>query len=305
MLHDLTFQSSPMEKIGIVGRTGAGKSTVALALFRMMECAEGNIVIDGQDISLIGTHDLRSRVGIIPQDPVLFEGTIRSNLDPFKAFPDDALWRTLQQVHLHDAVSALPNKLDALVETNGENWSVGQRQLICIGRALLKHCKLLVLDEATAAVDLETDSLIQETIRENFQDCTILTIAHRLNTIIDSDRVMVLDRGRIMEFDHPAILLSHEGERAIFRSMVEKMGPAAFARLSMIANQDLMKRQNNNNNHNNSNKDSNIFHHNNIQINIHDNNPHNNKTDQDTVRENIVEGIIEKKDINDVSIGEA
>eukprot|EP00026_Physarum_polycephalum_P000482 Phypoly_transcript_00483.p1 GENE.Phypoly_transcript_00483~~Phypoly_transcript_00483.p1 ORF type:complete len:1415 (-),score=265.79 Phypoly_transcript_00483:241-4485(-) len=261
VLHDLTFETLPMEKIGIVGRTGAGKSTVALALFRMMECAHGHIIIDGQDISLIGTHDLRARVGIIPQDPVLFEGTVRSNLDPFGTYPDDAIWRTLQQVHLHEAVAALPNKLDALVEANGENWSVGQRQLICIGRALLKHCKLLVLDEATAAVDLETDSLIQETIRENFHDCTILTIAHRLNTIIDSDRVMVLDKGKIIEFDHPAILLESTSENAIFRSMVAKMGPAAFARLSGIANEALMKKHQNNHdiqhNTNNTNNNSN------------------------------------------------
>ncbi|OQV17409.1 Multidrug resistance-associated protein 1 [Hypsibius exemplaris] len=194
------------EKIGIVGRTGAGKSSLTLALFRIIEAAGGSIVIDGVKISSMGLHDVRSRITIIPQDPVLFSGTLRLNLDPFKVYSDEEVWRALENAHLKSFVSSLPDGLEHSVAEGGENLSVGQRQLICLARALLRKTKILVLDEATAAIDLETDDLIQATIREKFSDCTILTIAHRLNTIMDSTRIMVLDQGRIKEFDAPTVL---------------------------------------------------------------------------------------------------
>ncbi|EDV19525.1 uncharacterized protein TRIADDRAFT_51152 [Trichoplax adhaerens] len=196
------------EKIGIVGRTGAGKSSLTLALFRILEAAEGNISIDGIDISTIGLHDLRSRLTIIPQDPVLFAGTIRMNLDPFDIFTDEEVWYALECAHLKGFVVGLDKKLDNEVAEGGENLSAGQRQLICLARALLRKTKVLILDEATAAVDMETDDLIQATIRTQFANCTVLTIAHRLNTIMDSTRVLVLDAGRIIEFDTPSVLMS-------------------------------------------------------------------------------------------------
>ncbi|OTF78883.1 hypothetical protein BLA29_003395 [Euroglyphus maynei] len=200
-------------KVGIVGRTGAGKSTLTLALFRLLESSSGKIVIDDIDISLIGLHELRSKLSIIPQDPVLFSGTIRSNLDPFDIQSDEQLWRALEHSHLKQYVSGLESGLDYPVAENGENLSVGQRQLICLARALLRKTKILILDEATAAIDLETDSLIQQTIRKEFADCTILTIAHRLNTIIDSNRVLVLDKGRVVEYDSPRKLLADRRSR--------------------------------------------------------------------------------------------
>ncbi|OWA52394.1 Multidrug resistance-associated protein 1 [Hypsibius exemplaris] len=207
VLRGITCHIKGGDKIGIVGRTGAGKSSLTLALFRLIEGTGGSIVLDNIDISTIGLHDLRSRLTIIPQDPVLFSGTLRLNLDPFAVYTDENVWHALENAHLKRFVSSLPNGLSHMVAEGGDNLSVGQRQLICLARALLRKTKLLILDEATAAVDLETDTLIQATIREKFADCTVLTIAHRLNTILDSTRVMVLDQGLIKEFDTPAQLL--------------------------------------------------------------------------------------------------
>ncbi|XP_077999979.1 multidrug resistance-associated protein 1-like [Glandiceps talaboti] len=224
VIKDINLTIKPGEKVGIVGRTGAGKSSLTLALFRLIEAAGGSILIDGVDISKIGLTDLRSRLTIIPQDPVLFAGTLRMNLDPFNNYSDDEVWKSLKLSHLADFVSGLADGLDFDCAEGGENLSVGQRQLICLARALLQKSKILVLDEATAAVDLETDDLIQTTIRSQFADCTMLTIAHRLNTIMDSTKVLVLDKGSIAEFDSPANLLSSEG---IFHSMAQNAGLAA------------------------------------------------------------------------------
>lgn len=210
------------EKIGIVGRTGAGKSSLTLGLFRIVEAAGGEIVIDGLDISKMGLHQLRSRLTIIPQDPVLFSGNLRMNVDPFKDYSDDQVWKALELSHLKSFVKGLPAGLDHEIAENGENLSVGQRQLICLARAILRKTKVLILDEATAAVDLETDDLIQKTIRTEFADCTILTIAHRLNTIIDSDRVLVLDKGLVAECDSPQKLLADKS--TIFYGMAKNAG---------------------------------------------------------------------------------
>ncbi|XP_043211792.1 ATP-binding cassette sub-family C member 3-like isoform X6 [Amphibalanus amphitrite] len=210
------------EKIGIVGRTGAGKSSLTLALFRIIEAAAGDITLDGIRISDIGLHDLRSKITIIPQDPVLFSGTLRQNLDPFDQYSDDQVWAALEHSHLKTFVKGLAAGLQHEISEGGGNLSVGQRQLICLGRALLRKTKILVLDEATAAVDLETDDLIQATIRSEFADCTVLTIAHRLNTIMDSTRVMVLDAGRIKEMAPPSQLLADKS--SAFYSMAKDAG---------------------------------------------------------------------------------
>ncbi|XP_078692715.1 multidrug resistance-associated protein 1-like isoform X6 [Branchiostoma floridae x Branchiostoma belcheri] len=212
------------EKIGIVGRTGAGKSSLTLAIFRIIEAAGGDIEIDGVNISKIGLHDLRGRITIIPQDPVLFSGTLRMNLDPFESCSDQDIWAALELSHLKNFVMGLGAQLEHEVSEGGENLSVGQRQLVCLARALLRKSKILVLDEATAAVDLETDDLIQSTIRTQFADCTVLTIAHRLNTIMDSTRVLVLDAGRIAEFDTPQDLIASRG---IFYGMAKDAGLAS------------------------------------------------------------------------------
>ncbi|VDK69917.1 unnamed protein product, partial [Anisakis simplex] len=198
------------EKVGIVGRTGAGKSSLALALFRMVEAVEGEILIDGTNIAELGLHDLRSNLTIIPQDPVLFSGTLRFNLDPFGLYDDHDIWSALELAHLKSFAAGLADGLNHIISEGGENISVGQRQLVCLARALLRKSKVLILDEATAAVDLGTDALIQETIRREFKSSTVLTIAHRLNTILDYDRVMVLDKGRIYEFDSPQRLLANQ-----------------------------------------------------------------------------------------------
>ncbi|XP_051242789.1 multidrug resistance-associated protein 1 isoform X4 [Dicentrarchus labrax] len=210
-IHNINININGGEKVGIVGRTGAGKSSLTLGLFRIIEAAEGHIFIDGVDIAQLGLHDLRSRITIIPQDPVLFSGSLRMNLDPFDSYSDEEIWRALEYSHLKSFVSSLPNKLSHECSEGGENLSVGQRQLLCLARALLRKTQILVLDEATAAVDMETDNLIQSTIRSQFEDCTVLTIAHRLNTIMDYTRVLVLDKGETAEFDSPSSLIAQRG----------------------------------------------------------------------------------------------
>ncbi|KAM6997810.1 ATP-binding cassette sub-family C member 2 isoform 2-T2 [Tautogolabrus adspersus] len=221
VLHGISCDIKSTEKIGIVGRTGAGKSSLTNCLFRTIEAAEGRILLDDIDISTIGLHDLRNSLTIIPQDPVLFSGTLRMNLDPFDRFSDDDIWRVLELSHLKEYVAGLQEGLQHEVSEGGENLSVGQRQLLCLARALLRKSRILILDEATAAVDLETDDLIQNTIRNEFSHCTVLTIAHRLHSIMDSSRVMVLDAGRIVEFDSPSNLLEKKGH---FYAMAKDAG---------------------------------------------------------------------------------
>ncbi|OXB77004.1 UNVERIFIED_CONTAM: hypothetical protein H355_014826 [Colinus virginianus] len=223
VLKDLNLRVHGGEKIGIVGRTGAGKSSMTLCLFRILEAVQGEIRIDGVRISEIGLHDLRSRLTIIPQDPVLFSGTLRMNLDPFNKYSDEEIWKALELSHLKRFVSSQPSMLEFECSEGGENLSVGQRQLVCLARALLRKTRILILDEATAAIDLETDDLIQMTIRTQFEDCTVLTIAHRLNTIMDYTRILVLDNGTIAEFDTPTNLIASKG---IFYSMAKDAGLA-------------------------------------------------------------------------------
>ncbi|KAH7836915.1 hypothetical protein Vadar_007361 [Vaccinium darrowii] len=220
VLHGISCKFPGGMKIGIVGRTGSGKSTLIQALFRLIEPAAGNITIDNIDISTIGLHDLRSRLSIIPQDPTLFEGTIRCNLDPLQEHSDQEIWQALDKSQLGEVVRQKEQKLDTPVSENGDNWSVGQRQLVSLGRALLKQARILVLDEATASVDSATDNLIQKIIRTEFRDCTVCTIAHRIPTVIDSDRVLVLSDGRVAEYDTPARLL--EDKSSMFLKLVSE-----------------------------------------------------------------------------------
>ncbi|XP_052133282.1 multidrug resistance-associated protein 1-like [Frankliniella occidentalis] len=210
------------EKVGIVGRTGAGKSSLTLGLFRIVEAAAGQILVDGVDIAGVDLHTLRSRITIIPQDPVLFTGSLRANLDPYERYSDEAVWRALERAHLKDLAKGFAAGLNHAVAEGGDNLSVGQRQLVCLARALLRKTKVLVFDEATAAVDLDTDDLIQKTIREDFKECTILTIAHRLNTIMDCNRVLVLDKGKVVEFDSPQMLLQRND--SMFYSLAKDAG---------------------------------------------------------------------------------
>eukprot|EP01124_Arcella_intermedia_P001504 TRINITY_DN10821_c1_g2_i1.p1 TRINITY_DN10821_c1_g2~~TRINITY_DN10821_c1_g2_i1.p1 ORF type:complete len:1056 (+),score=242.81 TRINITY_DN10821_c1_g2_i1:171-3170(+) len=208
VLKDLSFTIYPKEKIGIVGRTGAGKSSIISSLFRIIEIYHGKIEIDGIDISQIGLQDLRTRLSIIPQDPTFFIGTIRSNLDPWEAFSEDQIYTALKKVKMDKVIADLPSGIETIITEGGKNFSLGQRQLLCIARSLLQNSKILVMDEATASIDVETDSIIQKTIRESFKEHTVITIAHRINTIIDCDRIMVIDYGQLVEFGSPSDLLS-------------------------------------------------------------------------------------------------
>ncbi|XP_039765461.1 multidrug resistance-associated protein 4-like isoform X1 [Pararge aegeria] len=239
VLKDLSMEILPKEKVGIVGRTGAGKSSLINALFRLAQI-EGEIIIDGRETSTLGLHELRSQVSIIPQEPVLFSGTMRHNLDPFDEYPDQVLWRALEEVELKEAVMELPAGLSSRMSEGGGNFSVGQRQLVCLARAIVRRNRLLVLDEATANVDPQTDALIQTTIRNKFADCTVLTIAHRLHTVMDSDKVLVMDAGQMVEFDHPHMLLKKEG--GILRGMVDQTGRAMAETLARVAMQAYNKK---------------------------------------------------------------
>ena len=206
VLKRLSFTIEPEEKLGIAGRTGAGKSSLVAALMRMPEPA-GRILIDGLDVQQLNLPSYRSRVSVISQDPVLFSGMLRANLDPTSRFKDTEIWNALEAVHLRLVVEDLEGQLYYQLTEGGSNFSAGQRQLLCLARALLQENRVIVLDEATANVDFATDGLIQETIRTEFKHCTVLTIAHRVSTILDYDRVMVLEGGNIVEFDRPEKLL--------------------------------------------------------------------------------------------------
>ncbi|KAG6030053.1 hypothetical protein E4U41_000213 [Claviceps citrina] len=242
VLKGVSFDVKNNERIGVVGRTGAGKSSLTLALFRFLEARSGHVKIDGIDISKICLHDLRSRLAIIPQDPVLFSGTIRTNLDPFEDYSDEELRDCLSRVHLVDSAPGTPPNepgsatastsgprntnifcdLSSGISESGGNMSQGQRQLLCIARAIVSRPKVMVLDEATSAVDMATDALIQRSIREQFTDSTLIVIAHRLSTIADFDRILVLSEGAVAEFGSPRALWEQQG--SIFRDMCEHSG---------------------------------------------------------------------------------
>ncbi|CAF2833335.1 unnamed protein product, partial [Rotaria sp. Silwood2] len=234
-LNHISLIIEPGEKIGIVGRTGAGKSSFIQTLFRMGTLVDGHIIIDNIDIATIGLDDIRRRISIIPQDPVLFTGTMRSNLDPFGLYSDAEIWNALEQVQLKKLVTNMMSiGLHSLVSESGSNLSVGQKQLVCLARAILKKSKILVIDEATANVDNATDELVQRAIRDQFKECTVLTVAHRLRTVIDSDRIMVLSYGKLVEFDSPQVLLSNNYSH--FSLLVEQTGIAEAEYLRTLAN---------------------------------------------------------------------
>ncbi|KAG9291847.1 hypothetical protein G9A89_012132 [Geosiphon pyriformis] len=243
VLKNVNFHVRPREKIGIVGKTGSGKSTLLVSLLRIVELEAGQILIDDLDTRTIGLHDLRNKIAIIPQEPVIFAGTIRSNLDPFNLRTDEQIWESLKAVHLTDKVKSMPEKLNTVVQENGKNFSYGQRQLFCIARALLKQTKILVLDEATSAVDSQTDNLIQETIKKNFASHTILMIAHRLNTIMEAERILCLNEGRVVEFDTPLRLLDQPD--GFFYQLISRSGPEAAERLRNIAIHNALQHQTN------------------------------------------------------------
>ncbi|PIM98435.1 Xenobiotic-transporting ATPase [Handroanthus impetiginosus] len=222
------------KKTGIVGRTGSGKSTLIQTLFRIVEPTIGQICIDGINISSIGLQDLRSRLSIIPQDPTMFEGTIRTNLDPLEEYTDEQIWEALDKCQLGDEVRKKEGKLDSSVSESGENWSVGQRQLVCLGRVLLKKSKVLVLDEATASVDTATDNLIQQTLKNHFTDSTVITIAHRITSVLNSDMVLLLDNGLLKEYDTPEKLL--EDKSSLFSKLVAEYSMRSSSSYENLSN---------------------------------------------------------------------
>jgi ABC-type multidrug transport system fused ATPase/permease subunit len=232
VLNGVSIDAKPAQKIGIVGRTGSGKSSLVLVVFRMVQ-ADGNVTIDSSDISKMSLPALRGSLGIIPQDCWMFSGTIRNNLDVGGAFTDDQLWDVLRLVQLEDQVKEFENGLEHTVNEKGENMSMGTRQLLCLARVLLKKPKLIFMDEATASVDVKTDMLVQETIRTSFPESTIITIAHRLNTVIDFDRIAVMDAGKLVEFGHPHDLLANED--GYFTKLVHNSGAEQELRQRALA----------------------------------------------------------------------
>lgn len=237
-LLNLSFKTDAHERIGIVGRTGSGKSSLFASLFRLVELTEGAIFIDGKDIAEMGLHDLRSRMAIVPQDPVLFNGTIRSNLDPTGAYNDAQLWDALHRVHMKPAIQRIDvildgggSGLDSIVQEKGSNFSSGERQLLALARAILSGVSVVVLDEASASLDNQTDKIVQKTVREELSDRTVLTIAHRLATIVDSDRVLVMDSGEMVEFDTPSKLVESGG---YFARLIDETGRIESAILKAI-----------------------------------------------------------------------
>ncbi|KAG0514778.1 hypothetical protein BDA96_10G222600 [Sorghum bicolor] len=218
VLKGITCTFSAGNKIGVVGRTGSGKSTLISSLFRLVDPAGGKILIDKLDICSIGLKDLRTKLSIIPQEPTLFRGTVRTNLDPLGLHSDQEIWEALEKCQLKTAISSTSALLDTVVSDDGDNWSAGQRQLFCLGRVLLRRNKILVLDEATASIDSATDAILQKVIRQQFSSCTVITIAHRVPTVTDSDRVMVLSYGKLLEYETPAKLL--EDKQSAFAKLV-------------------------------------------------------------------------------------
>ena len=244
VLKGLSLSISAGSRVGIVGRTGSGKSSVLQVLMRMVELESGSIIIDGVDISTLGLRDLRSKLGIIPQDPVLFNGTFRKNIDPFGHYEDHQIIQAIRDSGLSFV------SLDDEVSDGGSNLSVGQRQLICLARALVQNSRILLLDEATASVDYETDKKIQQAIVKNFNNngdktkskSTIISIAHRLNTIMDYDTVVVMDNGVVAECDNPYTLL-HVKKESMLSSMVDKTGKKTAAYLRHIAKKAMEDRK--------------------------------------------------------------
>ncbi|XP_063925011.1 ATP-binding cassette sub-family C member 4-like isoform X1 [Zophobas morio] len=232
VLKNISFEIKHGEKIGIVGRTGAGKTSLTSVLFRLFH-HEGDVFIDGVNTKTISLDVLRSKITIIPQDPVLFLGTLRKNIDPFDDYTDHEIWSCLDELELKEMVSKLSNGLESQISEKGSNFSFGEKQLLCLVRAMLRNNKLIVLDEATANVDLKTDELIQAVIRRKFRHCTVLTVAHRLNTVIDSDRILVLDDGSIVEFDHPFLLL--QNTEGFFYEYIKQYGNAVVSEFKASA----------------------------------------------------------------------
>jgi len=238
VLIDVCLEFRAGEKIGIVGRTGSGKSTLALSIFRLIEADKtGRICIDDVDIATIGLRTLRSRIAIIPQDPVIFVGTVRTNLDPFSNHTDEEIWEALRISHIDEQIRKLDDQLETVTHEGGDQFSLGERQLICLARAVLRRPRVLLMDEATASVDFDTDARVQETVRSAFADSTTITIAHRLNGIMDADRVLVLDKGRVAEFAPPHELLAdgYADGQGMLRGMVEQTGASQSAHLRALA----------------------------------------------------------------------
>lgn len=232
-LDGASFKIPSGSRIGVVGRTGSGKSTVVQTLFRLLEAERGSISIDGVDISTVGLHTLRSKISVIPQAPTLFSGcTVRENLDLFGIHSEEAIRKALKDAHLAEAIAELPKGYDSMVSEGGTNFSVGQRQLLCLARAILSKSKILVLDEATASVDRRTDQLLHESLHESFGDATILAVAHRLDTVIDHDMILVLGRGKVLEYGTPADLVRSGG---MFSKMIEDTGDAMSRNLRQRA----------------------------------------------------------------------